>query len=163
MLTQVLILSTLAMVVFIIYQHFKMYHKDSHNDSHKDSHNDSHNEYHQKDSYTSAQPPAPFQTYVSQIQPLQTYNHPIPGIDCTGVDGPNACPPSAYWGGYANDIYTGPLFYGTGPYGYPGSYGYPGYRGRNFYHGGNLYGGHHSGGHTGHHESGHTGHHGGRH
>ena len=90
------------------------------------------NDHHVIDLYTSAQPPPPFQTNVSQIQPYISYEHPIQGIDCTS-DCPNDAVVAGgnyyYLDGYPVDNYR---------HGWQGSYGYG--------HGG---GGHGGGGHGG--------------
>ena len=88
------------------------------------------------DRYTSPQPPQPFQTNVSQIQPYMSYEHPIQGIDCT-----SDCPSDAVIAGgnyYYLDGYPVNYGYGRGGYGY----GY----GHSHGHGGGSHGG---GGHGG--------------
>ena len=94
---------------------------------------------HVVDHYTSAQPPPPFQTNVSEIQPYMSYEHPIQGIDCT-----SDCPTDAVVAG-------GNYYYLDG---YPVTYGYD----RPYSHGASLsaHGGHgHV--HIGHAGSGHGG------
>lgn len=99
---------------------------------------------HSTDNYTSAQPPPPFSTEVSQLQPHQCYNHPIPGIDCTGTNCTNYCNDNLYY----NSLYVprydpiyDPMYYRNKRY-----YGHGGH-GRAHGHGGH---GHGHGGH-GHH------------